>query len=123
MSKSQQELYQGFSNELTELSQIYNSPLFSSLTQNKEQLFQIDTTNNNNSNSNNIDQPSTIASSLLLTPLYQFQQTTIEVQQRELEQLRQTNRMLMAKFDENQIELETCRNNLILKVIVIKVEI
>lgn len=123
MSKSQQELYQGFSNELTELSQIYNSPLFSSLTQNKEQLFQVDTTNNNNSNSNNIDQPSTIASSLLLTPLYQFQQTTIEVQQRELEQLRQTNRMLMAKFDENQIELETCRNNLILKVIVIKIGI
>ena len=123
MSKSQQELYQGFSNELTELSQIYNSPLFSSLTQNKEQLFQVDTTNNNNSNSNNIDQPSTIASSLLLTPLYQFQQTTIEVQQRELEQLRQTNRMLMAKFDENQIELETCRSNLILKVIVIKVGI
>lgn len=113
MSKSQQELYQSFSSELTELAQIYNSPLFSTLG-GKDQMFQLD------GSSNEQQMPmttTTMAASVLLTPLYQFQQTTIELQQREIEQLRLKLANLTVKFDENQLELDTCHNNLSLKVI------
>ena len=111
MSKSQQELYQGFSNELADLAQIYNSPLFNSLA-NKDQMFQIDSSSGEQFQM----APTSMASSIILTPLYQFQQTTIEMQQRELDNLRLAYKNLMAKYDESQLVMETCQNNLILKV-------
>lgn len=115
ISKSQQELFQGFNHELTEMSQIYNSPLFSALNQasNKDQMFQIDLFAQKN-----IEQSDQIqsASSILLTPVYQFQQTTIELQQTELDQLQQSYKSLLEKFDSHQLELETCKKNSILKV-------
>jgi hypothetical protein len=116
ISKSQHELFQGFNHELTEMSQIYNSPLFSALNQasNKDQMFQIDLFAQKN-----IEQSDQIqsASSILLTPLYQFQQTTIELQQTELDQLKQSYKSLLEKFDSHKLELETCKKNSILKVL------
>lgn len=115
MSKSQQELYKGFNDELTELAQIYNSPLFSSIFQ-KEDV----STSETPKSSIGGEQPQMIqdstACSLLLTPLYEFQQKTIDTLQKELEQLQLSYKNLQTKFDENLIELDACKNDLILKV-------
>ena len=123
ISKSQQELFQGFNHELAEISQIYNSPLFSALTNqnqitsNKDQIFPIDFFQKTLDQTDQMQSLSSSSSSILLTPLYQFQQTTIELQQAELSQLKQSYKSLLAKFDAHQLELETCQKNSKLKVI------
>lgn len=115
MSKSQQELYKEFNNELAELAQIYNSPLFSSIFQ-KEEISASETPKSSIGSEQSQTIQDSTACSLLLTPLYEFQQKTIDTLQKELEQLQLSYKNLQTKFDENLIELDACKNDLILKV-------
>ena len=115
MSKSQQELYQGFNNELIELTHIYNS-------QSSNQVFTKEQAISNDIPKSyicldqvKISQNATI-SSVLLTPLYQFQQETIDSLQKELDELKSAHKNLKVKFNHNRIELEGFRNEIAIKV-------
>lgn len=115
ISKSQQELYQGFNNELIELTHIYNSQLLNQVFT-KEQTIYSDTPKNYIC----LDQvqicPNATISSVLLTPLYQFQQKTIDSLQKELDELKLAHKNLKVNFNQNRIELEGFRNEISLKV-------
>lgn len=97
MSKTQQNLVQTFNQELSELTTIYNG-------QNNPQIESL------------INMSKSIEPSLHpLTPLYQFQQQTIEIQENEIESLKVSYNKLLAKFNDHELELDSLNKTLTLK--------
>lgn len=122
MSKSQQNLLNNFNsnaNQFKDLTQIYNNPvLLSQLMSankdaNQKEQFQIDDAVNpiksNGMNDNAL-------SSLMLGPVFEYQQEMIIKQQNEIESLKSSYNQLLCKYNEMGIEFEECKRNLKLKV-------
>ncbi len=98
LSKSQHNLMETFNQELADLS------LFS----NNQQLAP--------SNDNIKRNGESAVSALLLTPIYQFQQKTIDILQNEIELMKLSYNKLLRERNDQKIELENCQREIKLKV-------
>jgi hypothetical protein len=106
MTKNQHNLIQTFNQELNDLQLVSNSQLFTS----KNALL-----NTSHSKQAELNSQSAI-STILLTPLYQFQQKTIEMQQLEIDALKKSHNSLLADLNEQKIEVERCKREIEFKV-------
>ncbi|CAF1119131.1 unnamed protein product [Brachionus calyciflorus] len=103
MSKSQQKLVELLNQDLSEL---YNNHLLNSMLNSKELNFQFDGQKNFD-----LDQ----SAILTITPLYQYQQKTIELQQTEIENLKISYNKLLAEFNEHELKQNEYKQSLSLK--------
>ncbi len=65
---------------------------------------------------NNYMKGESAVSALLLTPMYQFQQKTIDALQAEIEQMKLSYNKLLSERNDQKIELENCQREIKLKV-------
>ena len=92
--------------------QIYNNPAILSqfLTSSSKQTDTVETFAANSNGLNSL-------SSLLLTPLFEFQQDTLKKQQNEIDYYKKAYEKLLVQHNEMGMKLEKCQKSLILEVI------
>ena len=108
ISKSQHNLIETFNQELSDLSLISKNQIQASFNQNDQQM------SNDFLKRIDLDGQSAV-SALLITPLYQFQQRTIDMQQAEIESHKNSYNKLLKERNDIKIELESRQRDLKLK--------